>query len=469
MDYDVFICHASEDKEAFVAPLAHALQDGGVRVWYDSFELQWGDKLRGKIDQGLSSSRYGLVVLSKAFFEKNWPKTELDALVARQNNEGKKVVLPIWHGVGPEEVSQFSSILASTVAIRSSDGISYVVARVLGLLKKDELPKAKSVFQVNSNMGLREQCLEIIRQGDVIAWRKLVKQVSEPIPDQLKQWKSEGERALQTRKPEEWKHAVTKAADICLPGFMPMLAAIDVGKIEYWRDSLGILRSLAIVEREMGGGIERVNQIGESLLFVAGALGLAIAVDLKQLSLIDEWLNLPMPISQDRGECSWITIRYAHHPPAGIEAKRKNPFGWLLEVSELPIINKFFPNKDLLIDNLYMVNLLASLVELRNCTKDNECMMSLTEGKKQLLLDVWPIWCTMDTERFKQKTLELFGSGKGVIDFAAPGKSVLRTQFWTLWKKWRRVCVGYWDDQSGSGLFNGRFISLPGEPAEQES
>jgi len=35
--WDVFISHASEDKEAIARPLADALQEKGLRVWYDDF------------------------------------------------------------------------------------------------------------------------------------------------------------------------------------------------------------------------------------------------------------------------------------------------------------------------------------------------------------------------------------------------------------------------------------------------
>jgi len=38
--WDVFISHASEDKDAFVRPLALALCNLGVRVWYDEFSLR---------------------------------------------------------------------------------------------------------------------------------------------------------------------------------------------------------------------------------------------------------------------------------------------------------------------------------------------------------------------------------------------------------------------------------------------
>lgn len=76
--YDVFISHASEDKDDIVRPLANALGEYGLKVRYDEFELRIGDSLRRKIDRGLTSSRFGIVVLSEPFFNKGWTTYELD-------------------------------------------------------------------------------------------------------------------------------------------------------------------------------------------------------------------------------------------------------------------------------------------------------------------------------------------------------------------------------------------------------
>lgn len=115
-DYDVFISHATEDKNEIVRPLAEALIDQGVRVWYDEFELRIGDNLRRKIDEGLAQSRFGVVVLSQAFFEKNWTQYELDGLVAREMNE-ERVILPLWHRVTKQEVISYSPSLADIIAL----------------------------------------------------------------------------------------------------------------------------------------------------------------------------------------------------------------------------------------------------------------------------------------------------------------------------------------------------------------
>lgn len=117
--YHLFISHASEDKDDFVRPLADALRRLGVEVWYDEFELKIGDSLRRSIDRGLANSRYGVVVLSSAFFAKNWPQYELDGLVAREVT-GAKVVLPIWHKITRDEVLAYSPTLADKVALNSS-------------------------------------------------------------------------------------------------------------------------------------------------------------------------------------------------------------------------------------------------------------------------------------------------------------------------------------------------------------
>ena len=117
--FDLFISHASEDKEEFVRPLAEALHALGVEVWYDEFQLRVGDSLRRFIDKGLANSRFGVVVLSSAFFAKNWPQYELDGMVAREMN-GVKVILPIWHRVTKDEVMKFSPTLADRVALNSS-------------------------------------------------------------------------------------------------------------------------------------------------------------------------------------------------------------------------------------------------------------------------------------------------------------------------------------------------------------
>jgi hypothetical protein len=119
--YDVFISHAGEDKDEVVRPLAVALRDLNLAVWYDEFELKIGDSLRRNIDAGLNRCRFGVVVLSHAFFAKGWPNYELDGLVTREVSGGGQLILPIWHGVTQAEVMKYSPSLAGKLARSTSD------------------------------------------------------------------------------------------------------------------------------------------------------------------------------------------------------------------------------------------------------------------------------------------------------------------------------------------------------------
>jgi hypothetical protein len=132
--YDFFISHASEDKEGFVRELARALRGRGARVWYDEFTLKVGDSLRRTIDRGLANSRFGVVVLSESFFQKEWPNRELDGLVALETS-GSTRILPIWHKVSKDEVARYSAPLADKVALNTSlKTVTQIADELLGLL-----------------------------------------------------------------------------------------------------------------------------------------------------------------------------------------------------------------------------------------------------------------------------------------------------------------------------------------------
>lgn len=132
--WDVFISHASEDKNSFARPLAEALEAEGLSVWFDESTLTLGDSLRRSIDKGLARSRYGIVIVSEAFLSKEWPQRELDGLVARED-DGGKVVLPIWHNITVSEVRRHSPTLADRLAISSSKGVATVVGELLRVVR----------------------------------------------------------------------------------------------------------------------------------------------------------------------------------------------------------------------------------------------------------------------------------------------------------------------------------------------
>jgi len=133
MEFDIFISHASEDKEEVARPLAEQLRQRGLRIWMDETEIRLGDSLRRSIDCGLSKSRYGLVILSPDFLRKEWPQKELDGLVAREDGV-EKVILPVWHNITRAMVVSRSPSLGDKLAVQTSKGIPHVVEEILKVL-----------------------------------------------------------------------------------------------------------------------------------------------------------------------------------------------------------------------------------------------------------------------------------------------------------------------------------------------
>lgn len=118
--YDVFVSHATEDKESFSDEFVLILQEKyNLKVWYDVVSIKWGDSIRTEIDKGLKKSKFGVVILSRSYISKYWTNYELEGLFQRESNGGK-LILPIWHNITKQEVQNFSPSLAGKMAMSTA-------------------------------------------------------------------------------------------------------------------------------------------------------------------------------------------------------------------------------------------------------------------------------------------------------------------------------------------------------------
>lgn len=133
--YDFFLSHAWEDKETIARPLYDALTAAGVSVWFDEAELKIGDSLRRKIDDGLARCKFGIVIISPSFLNKEWPQRELDGLVALEVESGKTKILPIWHQIDKDLLLRRPPVLADRVAGKSSEGVAKLAKKILSVIE----------------------------------------------------------------------------------------------------------------------------------------------------------------------------------------------------------------------------------------------------------------------------------------------------------------------------------------------
>lgn len=161
--YDIFISHAGEDKEEIARPLAEFLRRFGVCVWYDEYTLEIGDSLSESIDGGLAESRFGVVILSKAFFAKPWARRELEGLVAKEVAVGK-TILPIWHGVGVEAVREANPVLANRLALSTErDMVEVIGLRIIKVVRKDVFDHIQRWVLFNEKVRQARPALRYLR------------------------------------------------------------------------------------------------------------------------------------------------------------------------------------------------------------------------------------------------------------------------------------------------------------------
>lgn len=128
---NVFISHASEDKERFVVEFARRLRSDGVNAWLDMWEMGPGDSLvRRIVDEGIAKADVFLVVLSERSIDKPWVREELDLGLVQRITGECRVIPVVLDGVAVPKALQ------ATVWQSVSDPAAYDLEyrRILGAI-----------------------------------------------------------------------------------------------------------------------------------------------------------------------------------------------------------------------------------------------------------------------------------------------------------------------------------------------
>jgi len=142
----VYLAHASEDK-ALVRPIAQYLMANGVAVWFDEWEIEPGDSLRQKMEEGLGAMTHLLVVLTPNSIKKPWVAKEIDVGMVRQVG-GESRLVPVVVGVGPKQLSPFlQSMLFLEIDPGNEADLKGLVDRLHGVSRKPPLGSAPRYVQ----------------------------------------------------------------------------------------------------------------------------------------------------------------------------------------------------------------------------------------------------------------------------------------------------------------------------------
>jgi hypothetical protein len=102
--FDVFVSHSAKDKP-IVRELAARLKNDGLGIWLDEEQIEPGDNVPAKIEEGLRSSRVLLLCMSANAFSSDWAQLESQTFTFRDPLNKERCFVPLRLDDAPIEGS----------------------------------------------------------------------------------------------------------------------------------------------------------------------------------------------------------------------------------------------------------------------------------------------------------------------------------------------------------------------------
>lgn len=135
-NFDVFICHASEDKKDIAIPVYDELTKINISAFIDHVEINWGDSLIEKINSALVKSKYVIAILSAESVNKEWPQKELRAVLASEISDGDVKLLTLVKKDDEEIVKTTLPLLRDKLYMVYDENPEVVAGKVKALLHR---------------------------------------------------------------------------------------------------------------------------------------------------------------------------------------------------------------------------------------------------------------------------------------------------------------------------------------------
>lgn len=101
----VFLSHSSKDKE-IIDVIFNEFQKNQISAWYDKYQIEPGDSITEKINQGLNESDIGIICISNNFLNASsgWTKSEMNFFIQRRMRSQDKIFIIVNFDVPHDEL-----------------------------------------------------------------------------------------------------------------------------------------------------------------------------------------------------------------------------------------------------------------------------------------------------------------------------------------------------------------------------
>jgi hypothetical protein len=130
-EWQFFMSYTHEDAETVAVQLAENLAGRGFSVWRDNDSLRLGDDFKAAIREALERCGFGIAIWSPQYSSRMWTIWETKYLLALEDRDGRKRLLPVRHEVDQQTVERhYGRLLARRVTLSTEAGIEKVAAEI---------------------------------------------------------------------------------------------------------------------------------------------------------------------------------------------------------------------------------------------------------------------------------------------------------------------------------------------------
>lgn len=311
--------HDSPEHKRWVAELSAKLRHDGIDVILDQWDLSLGDDITKFMEDGLSSSDRVILICTENYvrkadagvggvaYERMIVTAELVQNLGTQKfipvirQGGDKPILPKFLGArfyvnfseGQNLDTEYENLLRElhkqSALTKPPLGKSPFAQQPSGqeipekASKSEQVPLSAVSIKGKGINEIYEQGLEIARQGDLVAWRQLIKDTRSALPaSSLKKWRMDQQLDQKRFELKDLPSLVDDAVQLHAPLMAIALAGISSGR-EKFRDQKSVVDDLANPSGWGRSGLVVVVEIPAALVFGFHSLCGATCLDTDQL------------------------------------------------------------------------------------------------------------------------------------------------------------------------------------------
>jgi hypothetical protein len=309
--------HDSADHKKWVGELASRLVKSGIDVILDQWDLGLGDDVPKFMEKGVSISDRVLMICSETYVRKadeGKGGVGYEAMIVTGEivrDLGTNKFIPVVRQKGDDKIlpksigTRFFVDLSNEqifddqfeILLRELHEAPVSVKPPLGKNPFAQKPSGAeaSTSQITSEaipdiillsddiLAIYHTALDLARRGDLVAWRRIVKQAILPIPNELNKWRSKYENNV-PRNVESLHHIALEGANAYSSLFSIALAGIESGR-EKFSNQISLIDEILNPRGWNPAGITTIVYFPDTVACIYQALNGAMCLQTHQLSL----------------------------------------------------------------------------------------------------------------------------------------------------------------------------------------